>query len=254
MYGAKQHFTPDEDTRPNIDQVCIRRVQGIIGALLYYKCTVDNKLLMSLSAIGTKQAAATESNAVAIYQLLDYVAMYPNDGIIYRATDMIMCAHYDTAYIIESKTRSRSGSLKLLLEDDPTPRINESIITLAKIIKFVMSSAAEAELAGLLITSKKMIPLLQTLIDMECPQPKSPIQTDNHTAVGVINRTLLHKNIKYMDMCLWWLRCRDYQGQFRLYWASGSSNEAYCPTKHHPDIYHETKRPLNIFSWAYYKL
>jgi hypothetical protein len=32
-----------------------------------------------------------------------------------------------------------------------------------------------------------MIPHHQTLIDMGWPQPKSPIQTDNSTAAGVVN-------------------------------------------------------------------
>ena len=48
-----------------------------------------------------------------------------------------------------------------------------------KSIKFVMSSAAEAELAALFMTAKEMVPLRQTLIEMGWPQPKSPIQTDS---------------------------------------------------------------------------
>ena len=48
-----------------------------------------------------------------------------------------------------------------------------------------MSSAAKAELAGLLITAKVMVPHHHTLIEMGWPQPKSPLQTDNSTVVGV---------------------------------------------------------------------
>ena len=39
---------------------------------------------MEFSAIGAQQAAATEETAEAIEQLLDYVATYPNDGILFR--------------------------------------------------------------------------------------------------------------------------------------------------------------------------
>ena len=45
---------------------------------------VNKKLLVALSAIGAQQAAATEDTSVAIEKILDYVATYPNDGILFR--------------------------------------------------------------------------------------------------------------------------------------------------------------------------
>ena len=164
VYGAKKQFTPDKDTSPNLNMAGIRHVQGIVGALLYYACEVDNKLLMDISAILTHKSAATKCTASAIHQLLDCVATYSKDGIIYHASDMILCAHYNTAYLNESKARIRAGSFIFLSEDNPIPWLNIPVLTLAQIIKFFMSSSAKAELAGLLITSKNMIPLLQTLI------------------------------------------------------------------------------------------
>ena len=53
---------------------------------------VNNKLIVALSAIGAQQAAATENTAAAIEQLLDYVATYPNYGILFRKSDMILVA------------------------------------------------------------------------------------------------------------------------------------------------------------------
>ena len=41
-----------------------------------------------------------------------------------------------------------------------------------------MALAAEAEMAALFITAKKMIPLRNTLIQMGWPQPKTPIQME----------------------------------------------------------------------------
>ena len=55
-----------------------------IGALLYVGSAFNNKVLVALSAIGAQQAAATKNTAAAIEQLLDYVATYPNDGILFR--------------------------------------------------------------------------------------------------------------------------------------------------------------------------
>ena len=52
------------------------------------------------------------------------------------------------------------------------------MFTIVLIIKNVMDSAAEAEMAALYITAKKMIPLRNTIIEMGWPQPKLPTQTE----------------------------------------------------------------------------
>ena len=54
-----------------------------------------------------------------------------------------------------------------------------------------MASAAEAEMAALFITAKKIIPLLHTLIEMGWPQPQTPIQTDNSTSVQFTNKIIV---------------------------------------------------------------
>ena len=52
----------------------IKRVQGIVVALLYVSRDLNNKLIMAISTRGTQQATATENKNAAITQLLDYVA------------------------------------------------------------------------------------------------------------------------------------------------------------------------------------
>jgi len=94
------------------------------------------------------------------------------------------------------------------LQDNQSPCFNGTILTIATIIKFDMALAAEAELAALFIAARKMIPHKQTLIDMGWPQPQSPIQTDNSTAIGITNKTIVSKQSNMMDMRLWWLRCQ----------------------------------------------
>ena len=71
-----------------------------------------------------------------------------------------------------------------------------------------MASSAEAEMAALYITAKNIILILNTLIEMVWPQPKSPIQTDNSEAVGFSNNTIVNKATKSADMKLWCLRDR----------------------------------------------
>ena len=127
---------------------------------------MDRKLLMDLSAIGAQQAAATEYTDIAIHKLIYYFATYTNSGIIYRTSDMIMCAHSYAAYLNESKACSQAVSFIFLSEYYPIPRLNGPALTLSQILKFVVSSAAKAKMTELFITAKNMIPLRQTFIEM----------------------------------------------------------------------------------------
>ena len=192
------------DISPLLNENGIKINQVIVGALLDVVRAVNNKqLLVSLSAIGAQQAAATEDTAAAIEQLLDYVATYPNDHILFRKSDMILAAHAGAGFLNESRASSRAGAHIFLSVNEPKPKLNGPILTIAQIIKTVMASASEAEMAALFITAKKMIPLCHTLIEIGWPQPRTPIQTDNSTSVGFTNKTIFNKSTKSSDMKLW---------------------------------------------------
>ena len=72
---------------------------------------------------------------------------------------MILAAHADAGFLNESKSRSRAGAHIFLSENEPKPKLNGPFLTIAQIIKTVMASAAEAEMAALFIAAKNMIPL-----------------------------------------------------------------------------------------------
>ena len=109
----------------------IKRVQGIVGALLYHDRAVHNRLLVGLIAIGAQQASATEKTTVAIDQILDHVTTYPNNGITYRASDMVLETHSDAGFNNQFKSRSRAGAHLLLSENDPTSKWNGDILTIS---------------------------------------------------------------------------------------------------------------------------
>ena len=100
------------------------------------------------------------------------------------------------------------------------PPNNGAVLTIAQIIKAVMLSAAEAETGALYINCQEAIPARHTLEFLGHTQPPTPMQTNNTTALNVVNNTVM-KNLKAMDMKYHWLRCRESQGQFCHYWASG---------------------------------
>jgi hypothetical protein len=242
-YGAKAQLSnDDEDTSPPLDAAGIKRVQRIVGSLLYYARAVDNKLLCTLSAIGMNQAAATQSTLAECNQLLDHLALHPNDGTTYKASKMILAAHSDASYLSETKSRSRAGAHIFLSNDDPIPQSNGPVLSIAAVMRSVYASAGEAELAALFKCAQEMVPLRNALTEMGWPQPRSPIQVDNTTATGYVNNTIITRRIKSLDMRLNWLKDRESQDQFRIFWDKGSHNLADYHTKHHPPEYHIAHR------------
>ena len=105
-----------------------------------------------------------------------------------------------------------------------------------------MSSAVEAELGALFINAKEAVHMRRILQEMGHPQPRTPIQTDNSTAEGVINLRVQPKRTKAMDMRFEWLLDREQQGQFKIYWRPGKTNLADYFTKHHPPAHHRNVR------------
>ena len=110
VYGEKMQYATEDEHRPPLNDKGVWRVQGIVEYLLYIARAVNNKLLVGLSAIGAQQANATETTSEAIDQMLKYVATYPNDGITYRVSDMVLCGNSNAAYLKDTKDRSRAGA------------------------------------------------------------------------------------------------------------------------------------------------
>ena len=76
IYGASIQKTLEEDTSPSLDAADIKRIQGIVGKVLYHARTVKNKLLATLSSIGSEQSKATQATNKADNHLMDYLDTY----------------------------------------------------------------------------------------------------------------------------------------------------------------------------------
>jgi hypothetical protein len=77
----------------------------------------------------------------------------------------------------------------------------------------------------------------------------SSIQTDNTTALDVVNNIVM-KKLKAMDMKYHWLWDRISQKQFRHYWAPGNKNKGDYVTNHHAPVHHEAMRLTFLTSIA----
>ena len=127
---------------------------------------MDNKLLVSISSIESQQASTNECTNEAVNKILNYSAIYPAGGILYCSSDMVLCANSDTVFHNKSKGNSRSGAHIFLSENNPMIRWNGLVLTLAQIIKFVMSSASEAELGAIFSTAREIAATRNTLEEM----------------------------------------------------------------------------------------
>ena len=88
--------------------------------------------------------------------LLNCISAYPNDGILHRKSHMQLVANSDARYLNENQAKSRTSENMCVSENAPIPALHGVVITIAKIMKHVMSSAAKAELASLFIAAKNV--------------------------------------------------------------------------------------------------
>jgi hypothetical protein len=97
------------------------------------------------------------------------------------------------------KAHSQAGGHFFMSNNTAKPPNNGAILTIAQIIKVVMSFAAEAEVGALSINCRDAISACHSLEFMGHPQSLTPMQMDNTTALSVINNNVI-KILKSIDM------------------------------------------------------
>ncbi len=206
QYG-EQVQRVEVDTTQTLSPKETKHVQDIVGTLLCYARPGDPTLLAALSAIAARQSSGTRAVAGACHQLLDYVATHPNTGIRYKVCNMVLAVHIDASYLSEPGGKSRASSHFYLSNCNDEDFNNGAILTLSTIIKHVVSSASEAELAALYCGCKLAAPLQTTFEELSHVQPTpTPVTTDNITAQGLTMGTMTPKASKSMDQCFHWLK------------------------------------------------
>jgi hypothetical protein len=259
VYGKHPQYAPPPDSSAALNAKDVKHVQTVLGTFLYYARAVDSTMLAAIGTIAMSQADPTVSTLAAITHLLNYCATHPEATLLYRASDMVLHVESDASYLSCPKARSRAAGYHFLSDrprdptkapdpSDPPPTANGAIDVLCQVMREVLSSAAEAELAALYHNGKQACPLRTTLEELGHPQPPTPIQTDNSTAAGIANDTVKQKRSKAIDMRFYWIRDRVRQGQFIVYWKKGSLNKADYFTKHHPASHHRDIRSVYLHS------
>jgi hypothetical protein len=192
-FGVDAQAPIEQDATAVLDAKGIKRVQQIVGSILYYARAVDMTVLMALSSIAVEQTKATEKTLGRCLHLLDYLASNSEAKVRYHASDMIMNIHSDASYLSETKARSRACGhffMGWMPKNGEPIKLNGAFYVNTTILRFVVASAAEAELGALFHNCQDGIIFRQTLTDLGHPQPKTPVHCDNATAVGIANNTV----------------------------------------------------------------
>ena len=246
-YATKneRQYSAAPDTSPLLSPLETKYIQSVTGSHLYYGRAIDSTILPALNEIASEQAQPTQQTKQKAQRLMDYVNTYPNTYIRYYASNMILHIDSDAAYLVAPKARSRIAGYYYFSNHpskNTTTRLNGAIHVECKTLRHVVSSAAEAEIAGVYHNAQTAIPMRTILEALGHSQPPTPIKTDNSTANGFIHDNIHQKRSKSWDMRYYWLRDRHTQKQFLFFWDKGSNNEADYFTKHFPAVYHRHKR------------
>ena len=110
----------------------------------------------------------------------------------------------DAAYLVASKARSRAAGYHSLGNYD-VKLFNGPIYVLAKVIKSVMSSVAEAESESLFLNAGEAVQYIKTLEELGHIQNPARLRTNNNTASGIANKKIKVSKAKKWDMHDWWM-------------------------------------------------
>ena len=248
-YGAKTQFTAEADQTTPLTAPEVKFLQQVIGVFLYYARAVDSTMLVALGSLAAAQTQATQHTLSLLHHFMDYALCNPSAKVRFHASDMILHIHSDASYLSESQARSRAGGIFFLSSHpvpgqppDSTIPLNGAIHVTSTIMRNVLASAAEAEVAACFLNAQEACVTRATLEFLGHAQPPTPIQTDNQCAAGILNATVKQKRSKAIDMRYYWLADRVEQKHFDVHWALGWTNEGDYFTKHHPPSHHVAKR------------
>jgi hypothetical protein len=221
------------DTSPFASEEDKKLLQSVLGTLLYYSRAVDPSICTAVHELGSVQSQPTINDMDKMEKLLQYTSTHQNIGIRYFASCMLLNMMSDASYLSRPKARSVLGFFSYLGYPDG---INGPISCGSKMIKCVVASVAEAEMAGGFQAAQMAVMHRRTLHDLGYPQQPTLLRMDNSVAVALATGTINAKRSKTMDMRFFWLADRVKQGQFVVKHIPGIWNIADFFTKALPRL------------------
>jgi hypothetical protein len=193
IFGTEVQTPLPPNTLPKLDSKGIKRIQQIVGSILYYAQAVDMIILKALSSIAVEQTNTMVKTIARCTQLLDYLSHNANANVRFYASDMILNIHSNASYLSEAKAHSHACGhffMGWMPKNGEPICLNGAFHVSSLILQFAIASAAEAELGALYHNCQMGIIFRLTLKEMRHPQPKTPVHCDNVIAVGIANNSI----------------------------------------------------------------
>jgi hypothetical protein len=166
-------FVSETTPSPALSDKEVNKLQQLTGTLLYYERAVDPTLIMPINVLASEQSNATEVTADKVIKPLNYCNTHPETKIRYHASDMILHIRSDASYLSENEAKSRAGGFFYMgnTAQNDKKLTSGAILIVSKVLKHVMSSAAEAEIRAVFINAKEGAILRTTLDELGHTQP-----------------------------------------------------------------------------------
>ena len=156
----------------------------------------------------------------------------------------------DAAYLVTPETKSRIAGYLYCSDNTttnpPTPPLNGPLHVECKILRHVVTSAAEAETEGPFYNCQTALYFQRMLAALGHPQTKTPVKFDYGTAAQFIKDTIKNKCSKSWDVRYHWLTEHQANNDFDIYWEKGENNLTDYHTKHHSPTHHKNVRTKYI--------
>jgi hypothetical protein len=156
---------------------------------------------------------------------------FPDNKVIFHASDMRYIVFGDVSHNSVSKGRSRAGGYGYFGWKATPQRINGGVFLMSSVLDVVTSSAGEGEYGAAYMVSRHAVWIRAIARALGHPQPPTVVWCDNTCAVGLCNDTLKTARTKSIDLRFHWLRDRVRQEQFSVEWVKSDDNIADFFTK-----------------------
>ena len=241
-FGSKGPQLSIIDNSDTLDAPTVTLIQGIVGAILFYALAVDPTNVTAVCDLASEQANPSVQLLAKVDRLLSYVTSYPNNELIFHASDMNYKMESDGSYLSRASSQSVTGGFGHFGMNDPESTfVNGPIYNISKVLDVIVASAAECEYGSLFKNLQNGSWTRLICKAMGHSQTTTEVRCDNQCAVGIANDTCKLKRSKSFDMRYHWIRDRIRQDQFSVVWKAGASNLADFFTKALPVHEHQKR-------------
>ena len=96
-------------------------IEQLVGYFLYYSCTVDQTMLVTLNSISSEQSKITQKIAKKMVQLVNYASTHPEEITRYHTSRMIILMNINSSFLSEIGSKIISGGYHYLSSPSKKP-------------------------------------------------------------------------------------------------------------------------------------